>query len=110
MRFFFPALLIFTLVIPSTGAQADSMDRLRSWAHEALNAKLRQDRPNLNMLTSLGLPLVTDVRQTGNADSMALIERIVRKVTDVPVEERQCNELAAVHLPVSYTHLRAHET
>ncbi|MGD9357136.1 MAG: hypothetical protein PVH71_10640, partial [Chromatiales bacterium] len=98
MRFPFTALLIFALVLPVTGGHADSIDQLRSWSHEALNAELRQERPNLNMLTSLGLPLVTDVQQNRNADSMKLIERIVRKVTDVPVEERQCNELAAVHL------------
>jgi len=98
MRGSFRILLVFVLVITGLQARADSIDQLRSWAHEALNAELSQERPNLNMLTALGLPLVTDVQQTGNADSMALIERIVRKVTHVPVEERQCNELAAIHL------------
>ena len=98
MRFSFTALLVFVLAVPGTGARDDSIDRLRSWAQEALSSELRQERPNLNMLTSLGLPLVTDVQQNRNADSLALIELIVRKVTDIPVEERQCHELAAIYL------------
>ena len=95
MRRFLPAFLVFVLAMPGREALADSIERLRNWAHEALAVELRQERANLNMLTSLGLPLVTDVQRTGNADSMALIERIVRTVASVPVEERQCNELAA---------------
>ena len=98
MRRFLPAILILVLAMPGREAVADSIERLRNWAHEALAVELRQEHANLNMLTSLGLPLVTDVQRTGNTESMALIERIVRTVTSIPVEERQCNELAAIHL------------
>ncbi|MEJ2308191.1 MAG: hypothetical protein P8Z78_02595 [Gammaproteobacteria bacterium] len=92
-----PLLLLLALFM-STSAAADAVERLRSWAHAQLTAELQKERPNMNMLASLSLPLVTDVQRNSDAGSMALIERIVRNITAVPVEERQCGELAAVHL------------
>lgn len=79
-------------------ATADPVDNLRSWAHEQLGMELRKEAPNLNMLASLSLPLVTDVQRRNNADSLSLVERIAQKITLEPVDKRQCNELAAIHL------------
>lgn len=86
------------LLFGGAAGAADAIDRVRDWAHTQLEAELLKEEPNLAMLASLSLPLVTDVQRNRDAASLALIERIVRSITAVSVDQRQCGELAAVHL------------
>ena len=91
-------LLVSMLLVSGAAVAADAIDRVRNWAHTQLEAELQKEELNLTMMASLSLPLVTDVQRNRDAASLALIERIVRSITAVPVDERQCGELAAVHL------------
>jgi hypothetical protein len=93
---FFCCILIALLVSPAMASEERSS--LRQWMLYRLTAELEAPHPDLNLVSSFSMPLVTDVLTTSHPDSHLVVLRLSRQLDQWKNRRWQCGNLVDLYL------------
>ena len=95
MKFFY-SILIVLLVSPAVASEERTL--LRQWMLSRLTAEIAVPHPDLNLVSSFSMPLVTDVLTTNHPGSRQLVLRLSRQLEEWKNRRWQCGNLVDLHL------------
>lgn len=86
------------LALLSTPAMASETASVRHWMLQRLTTELSASHPNLNLVSSFSMPLVTDVITTRHPQSRQLVARLSGQLEQWKWQRWQCGELVDLYL------------
>jgi hypothetical protein len=89
--------VIMLLSVPAA-ARADETQAVRQWMHARLSAELAASNPQLHLVSSFAMPLVTDVLTSRNAQSRRLLALLSDHLQQWRWRRWQCAERIDLHL------------
>ncbi len=90
------SILILLLVSPAMASEETAS--LRQWMLSRLTAELDAPHPDLNLVSSFSMPLVTDVVTTNQPGSRKVVLRLRQQLEQWKKRRWQCGELVDLHL------------
>lgn len=71
---------------------------LRQWVHSRLTTEIAAPHPDLNLISSFSMPLVTDILTTSHPGSRKIVLRLSHLLKEWGRRQWQCGDLVDLHL------------